>query len=110
MIDGSRPGKRRLISSQRVVLSISTPWRSLRCGVYLRVLEEGDVSAGDTVDVAQSAGVRINIRALFAAYLTPNERDSQDVLAAALTVPGLSAKWHAQISERLARRGHPSAD
>ena len=84
--------------------------RSLRSGVYLRVLEQGELSAGDTVDVVAPAKRRINIRALFAAYLTPNERDSQDVLAAALAVPGLSAKWHTQISERLARRGHPSAD
>ena len=84
--------------------------RSLRSGVYLRVLEQGEISAGDTVDVVAPAKRRINIRSLFAAYLTPNERDSQDMLAAALAVPGLSAEWHAQISERLARRGHPSAD
>ncbi len=84
--------------------------RSLRSGVYLRVLEQGELSAGDTVDVVASAARRITIRALFAAYLTSNERDSQDVLAAALEVPGLSAEWHAQISKRLARRGHPSAD
>lgn len=84
--------------------------RSLRSGVYLRVLAPGELAAGDAIEVVAPAKCRISIRALFAAYITPNERDAQDVLTAALTVPGLSAEWHAQISERLARRGHRSAD
>lgn len=80
--------------------------RSLRTGAYLRVLEQGQVAAGDTVNVVARGAGQIPIRSLFAAYMTPNESGSREVLAAALMVPGLSDAWHAQISQRLARRGH----
>ena len=78
--------------------------QSLRTGVYLRVLQEGTVQAGDAVQVVAHGRGRVSIRALFDAYLKPNDRAAQKLLAQALELPELSAEWRADIEQRLARR------
>jgi MOSC domain-containing protein YiiM len=78
--------------------------QSLRTGVYLRVLWEGSVAAGDIVHLRARSPHRISIRRLFDAYLRFHEADARDLLTRALAIPELSPEWHAHIVERLARR------
>lgn len=78
--------------------------QSLRTGCYLRVLQEGTVQAGDAVHVEARGHGRVSIRALFGAYLKPDNRDARRLLARALELPELSTEWRGHIGQRLARR------
>ena len=80
---------------------------SLRAGFYLRVLKEGTVNAGDTVDVLTRGQHSLSVRLLFDAYLKPNDRDALRLLARAMEIPELSTEWRRHIGERLARRLGP---
>lgn len=82
---------------------------SLRTGVYLRVLEEGTLTAGDPVRVVSKDPQRLSIRSLFDAYLKPNDADARALLKQALQVPALSPEWHGHITQRLARRSDPAS-
>ncbi len=80
---------------------------SLRTGFYLRVLREGTIRSGDTIEVIAEGKSQLSIRSIFDAYLKPNDRAALRLLAAALEVPELSAEWRGHISQRLARRADP---
>jgi MOSC domain-containing protein YiiM len=77
---------------------------SLRTGVYLRVLREGSVTAGDAVQVVSREPRRLSIRSLFDAFLKPGDADARELLKQALDVTGLSPEWRKHITQRLARR------
>jgi MOSC domain-containing protein YiiM len=77
--------------------------QSLRTGVYLRVLREGSIAAGDIVHLRTPSPHRLSIRCLFDAYLHSQDADAQVLLQGALDIPELSPEWHAHISDRLAR-------
>jgi MOSC domain-containing protein YiiM len=77
---------------------------SLRTGVYLRVLQEGSIEAGDAVEMVPLGKGRIAIRSLFDAYFKPDDPTARALLARALEVPELSAEWHEHITQRLDRR------
>ena len=74
---------------------------SARTGFYLRVLREGVIEAGDTVDVVARGYGRVAIRTLFEAYLRRRDKEASRTLAQALEVPELSPEWRAQINKRL---------
>lgn len=75
-----------------------------RSGMYLRVLEQGVIAAGDAVErVARGRG-GVAIRPLFDAWLHPNDAHAQAVLQRALEVPELAADWRVSLAKRLARR------
>lgn len=78
--------------------------QSLRTDVYLRVLREGTLAAGDVVQVQARSEHRLSIKRLFDAYLKPTDADALALLKHALDIPELSPQWHAHISDRLARR------
>ncbi len=82
---------------------------SLRTGVYLRVLEEGTVEAGNSVRVVSKDPTRLSIRSLFDAYLKPNDVEARALLKQAIEVPGLSPEWRTHITQRLARRTDPAS-
>lgn len=82
---------------------------SLRTGVYLRVLEEGTVAAGDSVRMVSRDPKRMSIRSLFAAYLKPNDVEARTLLKKAIEVPGLSPEWREHITRRLAQRVDPAS-
>lgn len=77
---------------------------SLRSGVYLRVLREGTIEAGDAVQLTARGEGRVAVRTLFDAYFKPNDRAAMAVLERALSEPALSAEWRGQILRRLGRR------
>jgi len=74
---------------------------SARPGFYLKVVREGVLEAGDTVEVLQRGHGRVAIRPLFEAYLRPGDKDAARILMRALEVPELSPEWRAQIAKRL---------
>ena len=81
-----------------------------RTGAYLRVLEEGEVAAGDALepverDPADGGVATHDLAELFAAV---HDRDGdperqREVLHATLGVPALSDEWRAVIERRLER-------
>lgn len=81
--------------------------QSLRTGVYLRVLREGTLAAGDAVHLQARSEHRLSIKRLFDAYLKPNDAEALALLKRALDITELSPEWHAHISHRLQRRSEP---
>ena len=75
--------------------------RSGRVGFYLRVLEEGDVGAGDALACIEREDEPLSIEALNRAVLI--DRDARDVLERALASPALSGAWRDVIEKRIAR-------
>lgn len=76
-----------------------------RTGFYLRVLREGEIQAGDTVDVVERGRGLVAIKALFEAYLRPQEKESARTLMRVLEVPELSPEWRAHITKRIGTGG-----
>jgi MOSC domain-containing protein YiiM len=81
---------------------------SMRTGFYLKVLSEGVIEAGDTVNVRERGHGEVAISALFEAYLKPREGNAARTLMEALEVPELSPEWRAHITKRL-RHGQDGA-
>jgi MOSC domain-containing protein YiiM len=77
---------------------------SARTGCYLRVLREGFVTAGDAVELAGRGRSPVTVRALFVAWMKPEDQVSARTLAQALEAEDLSPEWRAKIERRL-RRG-----
>jgi len=73
-----------------------------RTGFYLRVLREGMIEAGDTLEVVGRGRGGVAIAPLFAAYRRPRDDGAAALLRRALEVPELSDEWRAHIGERLA--------
>jgi MOSC domain-containing protein YiiM len=77
---------------------------SARTGFYLKVLREGAIEAGDTVEVAGRGYANVAIKPLFEAYMNRGDKvAARATLVRALEVPELSPEWRAQIEKRLAR-------
>jgi len=76
---------------------------SLRTGFYLRVVKEGAISAGDSVELVSKGEGNLSVRSLFDAYLKPDDADALRLLAGALDNPALSPEWRGHICERLAK-------
>ena len=74
---------------------------SARTGFYLRVLREGLIEVGDTVNVVERGYGNVAIRTLFEAYLKAGDGDASLTLVRALEVPELSPEWRAHINKRL---------
>ena len=62
--------------------------RARRPGAYLRVLEEGTVSPGDTVTVLDRPAARVTVAESMRAYY-----GDQELMRRLSAVPGRSAKW-----------------
>jgi MOSC domain-containing protein YiiM len=68
-----------------------------RPGAYLRIVQEGALGAGDTVEVVARAGHGITVRYMAEAILVDHDR-----LPELLAIPGLLPQWRAWIEERAA--------
>jgi MOSC domain-containing protein YiiM len=78
---------------------VQTFARAARPGAYLRVLEPGEVSAGDPVIVEDRPGHGVTIAQAFRAYLTEPE-----LLPELLRIEGLPDALRATLAERLPRQ------
>jgi MOSC domain-containing protein YiiM len=76
---------------------------SCRVGFYLRVLEEGEVGAGDGVDRVRTDPERITVQEMcHLLYLDPENLEGAKK---ALRIRALSPGWRQSFEERLARAG-----
>jgi len=71
-----------------------------RTGFYLRVLQEGEVGAGDAIARIEIAPEKVTVQEVF--HLAFRDHDDLDALNKALRVRGLSPGWHGMFAERLA--------
>jgi MOSC domain-containing protein YiiM len=72
-----------------------------RIGYLLRVLQEGDIAAGDAVRLVAREPKPITVAQCIAATLL--DQPLPDVLIALDRLPHLSSRWRAQVAARLAR-------
>jgi MOSC domain-containing protein YiiM len=70
--------------------------QSMRSGFYLRVLEEGEVGAGDVIERVEVGPEAITIRALY--HLRFRDPTNRAEIKRALGVPALSKEWRKDLS------------
>ena len=75
---------------------------SRRSGFYFRVLAEGEVAAGDPIEILDRAAERMSVRELTDIYA--NKSTEMSVLERALRLRGLAEVWRDQIQRTLAGR------
>jgi MOSC domain-containing protein YiiM len=68
-----------------------------RPGAYLRIAEEGELAAGDAVEVVERPGHDLTIAAFASAYL-----EDRAALPRLLEVPAVSEVWRDWVRERAA--------
>jgi MOSC domain-containing protein YiiM len=69
-------------------------------GMHLRVLEPGELAAGDAIELVQRAGHGITVADAVAARFDP--APDQALVAAVLALPELAAEWREKTAPRLA--------
>jgi MOSC domain-containing protein YiiM len=79
--------------------------RSGRCGWYLRVLESGEISAGDPHDVIERPNPQWPISRF--TPIAAGTAGTREVLAELTALPGLSSYWQAKLARRLAEQHLP---
>lgn len=72
--------------------------RALRLGAYLRVIEPGDVGAGDAIEVVSRPDHAVTVQMLGRIKLA----GENDLAPLALEAPALSAAWRGFLEERVA--------
>ena len=74
--------------------------RSGRAGFYLAVVREGDVCAGDPIELTERDDHGVTVREVTALYANP-EHDDQELLRRAIAVPALPQSWKDFLTKRL---------
>jgi MOSC domain-containing protein YiiM len=69
-------------------------------GVYLKVLEEGFIEAGDEVEIIRRSDAGVTVRGIFEAFYNYDAVSSQSMFESALKVPELSPEWRKKIEAR----------
>ena len=70
-----------------------------RCGIYMAVVQEGDVAAGDDIQILSRDEHQMSVLELRRIYSAPDEPAA---LRRVLDLPALSADWRDQFLKRLA--------
>jgi len=70
--------------------------QSMRSGFYLRVIEEGEIGAGDAIERVETAADSISIHALY--HLRFRDPQNREEIRRALTIPALSKEWRKELS------------
>ncbi len=78
-----------------------------RPGIYFAVADEGDIAAGDPIELIRADETGLMVADLFRLIL--DDRGDVDQLRRALRVPALPAVWRAEFTERLANLGEDLA-
>ena len=76
--------------------------RSGRSGFYLAVLREGDIAAGDPVELVAADDHQVSVAAVNGLYT--DDAADPDLLRRASELPALPEEWRAHFLERLAAR------
>jgi MOSC domain-containing protein YiiM len=77
--------------------------RSRRSGFYLRVLEEGEVGAGDAIERVRKDPVRLSVHDIHALHFADGDGIDIDGIRRALSIPALSSEWRAELEDLMAR-------
>jgi MOSC domain-containing protein YiiM len=72
---------------------------SARTGFYLRVLEEGEIEAGDEIEKVAGDPEQMSVEAVF--RLAYCDQKNREELVKALRIPGLSPGWRGMFEEQL---------
>jgi MOSC domain-containing protein YiiM len=72
---------------------------SERTGFYMSVALEGDVAAGDTIEILERHPAAVSIRELLRMYL--NDTADADRLREVVAIPALSEAWRSDLQQRL---------
>ena len=78
---------------------------SCRVGFYLRVLEEGEVGAGDVLDLVTTNPEQITVREM--CHLLYFDPENLEGARKALRISALSPGWRQSFEARLAKTGDP---
>ena len=70
--------------------------KSTRSGFYLRVLEEGEIGAGDAIERVAIGPEQISIQALY--HLRFKDPLNKAMIERALSVEALSKEWRRELS------------
>lgn len=73
---------------------------SRRTGFYMSVAVEGDIGAGDTIQIVERHPAAVSIRELLRMYL--KERVAADRLREAIAIPALPDGWRRDLQKQLA--------
>ncbi len=74
-----------------------------RVGFYLRVLEEGEIGAGEAFELVKSDPERVSVREM--SHLLFFDRENLEGVKRALRVTALSPGWRDSFEERLSKAG-----
>jgi MOSC domain-containing protein YiiM len=74
--------------------------RYFHTGVYFRVLQEGEVSAGDSAEVEYRHPAGISVHALFRAFHDRDYPDRNALLAEAFKLDALAPEWQGKLRTR----------
>jgi MOSC domain-containing protein YiiM len=74
-----------------------------RVGFYLRVLEEGEIGAGDIFELVESDPERVSVREM--SHLLFFDRENLEGAKRALRITALSPGWRGSFEERLSKAG-----
>jgi MOSC domain-containing protein YiiM len=74
--------------------------RSGRSGFYVAVLREGDVAAGDPIELTDRDDHGVTVSEVTALYANPGD-DDQELLRRAIAVPALPQSWKDFLVKRL---------
>lgn len=80
-------------------------WNSGRTGIYLQVVEEGTVQAGDPIALVEDAPENPTVQRLW--QLAYFEEEHFEECLAALRLPHLSPEWRRPLTQRLRKAGIP---
>ena len=68
---------------------------SQRCGFYFRVIEEGEIGAGDAIDRVTNDPMGISVQYIYHLYF--NDKNNKSEIARMLEHPRLSGEWKQQF-------------
>lgn len=71
-------------------------------GMYLRVIEEGELAIGNKVELVQLEPSGISVKILFRAVFDKHFKDRKVTIEQALSIPALSPEWRLTLTEKLA--------
>ena len=72
-----------------------------RCGLYLAVLQEGEVGAGDEVELIDRNPHQITVADIVRLYV--NEKDNLELLRQVVQVEALSPSWRDYFRQQIAK-------
>jgi len=72
-------------------------------GVYLRVLQEGAIKAGDEIAVIRRDPAQISVKTLFQAFFDKAFQGPTGIFEQALQIPALADEWRNHLSNRVAK-------